>query len=273
MKLDFLGVGPQKTGTTWLYEVLKNNPGVCMPTITKEIQFFDRFYDKGLKEYNTYFDKCTPELVTGEITPGYFDTFETPGRVHKHFPNVKIIISLRHPIYRTESLFRHYLRKGMVSEDFKKAIVELPQIVDSGRYKEHIERWLSFFKKDQIKIILMEDIEAKPKETLLEILDFLSVDTKYIPETLEERVNVTGMAKYPVLAKYAAKAVVFFKDNNMHSVVNFGKALGLKKVYEGGDLVSIDRSEKKKLLDIYKQDTMYVEKLLNRKLSNWYLPE
>lgn len=39
--LSFMGIGAQKAGTTWLWQVLKGHPDVWMPPI-KEIHYFDR---------------------------------------------------------------------------------------------------------------------------------------------------------------------------------------------------------------------------------------
>lgn len=41
MKPDFLCIGAQKAGTTWLYQALRQHPQVSMPPI-KEIHYFDR---------------------------------------------------------------------------------------------------------------------------------------------------------------------------------------------------------------------------------------
>ena len=40
-KIDFLGIGAQKAGTTWLWSVLKTHPDVWMPP-RKELHYFDR---------------------------------------------------------------------------------------------------------------------------------------------------------------------------------------------------------------------------------------
>jgi len=40
---DFLGIGVQKGGTTWLYENLRNHPEIFMPRV-KEIQYFNEIY-------------------------------------------------------------------------------------------------------------------------------------------------------------------------------------------------------------------------------------
>ena len=45
---DFLGIGAQRSGTTWLYEQLRGHPQVVMSSKRKEIHFFDRHYDRGL---------------------------------------------------------------------------------------------------------------------------------------------------------------------------------------------------------------------------------
>jgi hypothetical protein len=37
---DFVCIGTQKSGTTWLYDNLLEHPSVCMPPV-KEVRFFD----------------------------------------------------------------------------------------------------------------------------------------------------------------------------------------------------------------------------------------
>src|SRR3984957_2732032 len=42
---DFLCIGAQKAGTTWLHKMLGQHPGAWLPPI-KEIHYFDRLYRK-----------------------------------------------------------------------------------------------------------------------------------------------------------------------------------------------------------------------------------
>ena len=37
---DFIGIGAQKAGTTWLYDMLAQNPAIWLPPL-KEVHFFD----------------------------------------------------------------------------------------------------------------------------------------------------------------------------------------------------------------------------------------
>lgn len=43
---DFIGIGPPKTGTTWLFANLSAHPGIWMPP-NKELHWFDRVQDGG----------------------------------------------------------------------------------------------------------------------------------------------------------------------------------------------------------------------------------
>ena len=55
----FLGIGVPRGGTTWLHTTLISHPDVYMPTRRKEVRFFDRYYERGLGWYETFF--CAPE--------------------------------------------------------------------------------------------------------------------------------------------------------------------------------------------------------------------
>ena len=64
---DFIAVGPPRTATTWLHEVLAGH--VCLPTDRKETDFFNRFYDRGLDWYANYFRACDGVMQIGEAAP------------------------------------------------------------------------------------------------------------------------------------------------------------------------------------------------------------
>jgi len=50
-RLDFVGGGPQRTGSTWLDRVLRAHPALCLPENVKETKFFDQHFNKGLDWY------------------------------------------------------------------------------------------------------------------------------------------------------------------------------------------------------------------------------
>jgi hypothetical protein len=50
---DFVGVGVQKSATTWVADVLEQHPGVLLRR--KEINFFVRHFHRGWGWYESYF--------------------------------------------------------------------------------------------------------------------------------------------------------------------------------------------------------------------------
>ena len=51
---DFLGIGAQKAGTTWLHENLRRHPELFLPE-EKELHYFDRQWVRPLRHYSAAF--------------------------------------------------------------------------------------------------------------------------------------------------------------------------------------------------------------------------
>ena len=100
---DFLGIGAQKAGTTWLYENLRRHPQMYLPN-TKEIHYFDWYFYKSIHWYCKHFMAVEKNKLKGEITPCYSTLSENKIKlIHKINPQLKIILILRNPIERAWS--------------------------------------------------------------------------------------------------------------------------------------------------------------------------
>src|SRR6266853_4563132 len=81
---DFIGVGPPRTATTWLHEVLSGHVG--LPQDVKETDFFVHKYDNGLEWYAAHFRTCPPGRPIGEFSTNYFIGTQTRERIATHIP-------------------------------------------------------------------------------------------------------------------------------------------------------------------------------------------
>src|SRR5690554_5673248 len=107
---NFIGIGPTKTATTWLFECLREHPQVFLPR-AKETQFFARArYTGDLAEYESFFEGAERYPAVGEISPRYFASPDAVQRIHAVMPDVKLIVSFRHPVDRLESEYWHVRR-------------------------------------------------------------------------------------------------------------------------------------------------------------------
>src|SRR3981081_2037483 len=50
---SFFVIGPPRTGTTWLYEILRER--TLLPAPTKETRFFDTHFHRGVEWYRSHF--------------------------------------------------------------------------------------------------------------------------------------------------------------------------------------------------------------------------
>ena len=77
---NFLHVGPSKSGSTWLHEVLIGHPEVYL-TQAKDLYFFNRYYDRGPGWYRAQFRSAQREhKIIGEVCPDYLSCAEAPER-------------------------------------------------------------------------------------------------------------------------------------------------------------------------------------------------
>jgi hypothetical protein len=179
---DFLGIGAQKAGTTWLYENLRRHPGLYMPD-RKELHYFDWYFHRSLRWYAGHF-KAGAQKVCGEITPGYsILSRERIAFVHKLMPGLRLILLIRNPIERAWS-------QALMN------LVTLPrrryEDVSAGEFREHfrsnrslrrgdylaaLENWLSFFPAAQLFVGVYDDISGRPQELLTDVFEHLGVST------------------------------------------------------------------------------------------------
>jgi len=269
--LNFVAVGPQRTGTTWLYKTLANHPQLCFPKGVKETMFFDQRYNKGLNWYGAHFRHCQEQQKCGEIAPTYFHIEAIPERIYELNPQCKIIINLRHPLERILSVYRHYVSLGVVQSNFDEAVKTYPHLINAGHYSTYIPHWLNQFGSQQIYFILLEDIQSRPAHVLEYLEKFLGITHTPLEHLSHAKVNATTLPKFPLLAKGLTQIAHFLRGNRLHCIVELGKRLGLRKVYRGGEhnMPTLTREQQSYLLELYEPDTVYVENLLGRSLPQW----
>ncbi|MFP4190125.1 MAG: sulfotransferase, partial [Candidatus Woesearchaeota archaeon] len=102
--------------------------------------------------------------------------------IKDHMPDVKIIISLRNPIYRDWSAAMMHLVGFRMKKREKISIEEMKKELNSrsvrrrGDYIAYLKKWLSVFDRDQVLIILYDDIRDNPKYVLKRIFSHVGVD-------------------------------------------------------------------------------------------------
>ncbi|WP_026970991.1 sulfotransferase domain-containing protein [Aliagarivorans marinus] len=173
-KVEFLGVGVQKCASTWIHALLSRHPEVNTSE-TKELDFFSNYFDRGYSWYEAQFSSRSG--IRGENSPSYFYNSDVPARVHAYNSQMKIVVLLRNPIERTYSNHLHEISKKHISRDtsFSVALANNPLYVEQSYYARHLERWLTYFPKEQLLVLFQEDIKDHGHAEAQRLFRFLAI--------------------------------------------------------------------------------------------------
>ena len=196
MQVNFVIGGTQKGGTSALDSFLRQHPEICMPTTRKELHFFDR--EEENTDYNAYHANFKPgprHRVIGEASPIYMYWETAPTRIWKYNPKMKWILALRNPVERAFSAWNMETKRGKEKLPFAEALEEEPQrclealplqhrvysYVDRGFYAHQVRRLFNIFGRDNVLVLLTEELRNEHQKTLRRVFEFLGVDPSFVP--------------------------------------------------------------------------------------------
>ncbi len=278
-KPTFIGIGAQKCASTWIYDILSDHPEVALSDL-KEVDFFSYRYDHGVQWYERNFsNQYQGQPVVGEISPSYFHEPAVPERVLHHYPDIKLIVSLRQPVERAVSNHMHEIRTGhLVGEDitFEKGLDNNPMYVEQGLYAKHLQRWLDVFPKENILVLVFEEVIADRVTAAKQIYQFLGIGDQHSSEFLDTRSNPSYVNRSKVLEAVRKKLRRSFKSIGLDFIWSCLAKLGLRKLYSGMNKVSSSEAVPApkdetlaKLQQSFEQDITQLEQMLSRDLSIW----
>jgi hypothetical protein len=211
---DFLVIGAKRGGTTSLWNYLVRHPDVLplFPALQqiKSPHYFDINHSRGQTWYRSHFATRRQRVrheretghpaVTGEASPYYMFHPLAVERIAREMPQGKFIVSLRNPVDRAYSNYNE--RRGCGVEPlstFEEAIAAEPErlrgevermradpdyyspMYDSasylarGRYLEHLQPWLETFRRDQVHIVLADQMKRDSENAFRQICEFLGI--------------------------------------------------------------------------------------------------
>lgn len=196
----FLGIGAQKSGTTWLYTMLahhpaidfpgprnhdfwhpQSHPGVPLPG-PKEQHFWDRWDPSdapALRTYLALFDHGV--RCQGDITPSYAllpaDTIRLIRGIN---PDLRLLYLLRNPIERAWSSALMALRKAELrieeaSDQWFLDHFRSQGSLRRGDYEQTLRRWHAEFPREQLLVERFDSLTSEPRALLGRVAAHLGV--------------------------------------------------------------------------------------------------
>lgn len=296
---NFLVIGAAKTGTSSLYNYLKQHPQIYMSP-AKEPKYFA--FNEGEKvcfngpgdmaanlgvttdidSYRKLFEGVTDEIAIGECSPSYLYCQGTPKRIKNVLADVKVIAILRNPVERAYSNFLHLFSSGREPlNSFEQALKAEQERIKSnweyfwhyknqGFYYKKLKHYFDIFDREQIKVYLYEDYQSEPIMLLKDIFAFLDVDSNFMPN-LSKRYHVNKSPKSLTFHSLIARPNLARSLVQTLLPTKWQKKIGraVKKLNQSDIKPEIDPSVKNKLILEYREDIIKLQDLIHEDLSNW----
>lgn len=212
-KPNFFIVGGPKCGTTALYEYLRSHPSIFFAS-PKEPDFFTSYpyprYRRAdtMDEYLSLFRRAKDHHVAvGEASVGYLYEKKAITRLHEFNPGARIIALVRNPVdmvyswhaqlvYNCEEPERDF-RKAWDLQSERAAGKNIPEkcrdyrlllYAEFCKFGKQIEHLFATFPREQVLVIVVDDMRADTKKVYEDTLAFLGVESD--GRTEFSRINV-----------------------------------------------------------------------------------
>ena len=188
--VDFLGIGAQKAGTTWLFRNLERHPQARFPA-GKEVHFWDERRDQGVQWWLGLFADTSKGVRQGEITPAYATLpVAAIAEIARHCPDVRLFYCLRNPVERAWSaalmaLERAEMTLEEASDQWLLDHFRSRGSLSRGDYAGCLERWWSVFGREPLLVLCLDELRADPRGSLKRLARHLDVDEAFF-DTLPE---------------------------------------------------------------------------------------
>lgn len=284
---NFLIIGAEKSGTTWLYDRLRRHPDVFMPEV-KEIHYFNqldsnhqprRNYERhDFEWYEDHFRAREGEAAVGEVTPMYLCDKQASKRIRTHLPNVRLVACLRYPTDRAYSHYWMAQGKEHTTRSFQEIVQKRTlRFIERGRYGKQLERYLSQFDRSQILVLIHEELFADPVQHLNAICSFLGVeDTFYRDQSwINDPVNRSSTVRSKALHRMIGRTAKWMRDHvGFRQMLDLLKKSGITdRVKEANkaprDYPDMPYELRHELDQYYAPTVQRVEEVLNREVQPW----
>lgn len=307
-KPNFIIAGERRSGSSTLYEILKQHSDIDMLEISdynyliepelfsmtpiKDSQIENWEENHSTHDYTKNFNHLNGKII-GYKNADLLWTKHSHHRIAELIPNSKFIIILRNPIKRAESQYYNELRKGRENLTFEESInreknINLTrwqqlhlQYIERGNYADSLEHFYKYVSKDRVKVIILEELLDKWDSIITEICDFLTIDStigknlKPLHTNKEEFYVKKSFANTLILKdifdiwERISEAIIVRITKNKDKRNTYRKWFRSFYKESARKQYTIDQSVFNMLSNIYKPKNEKLEKLLGRKIKYW----
>jgi hypothetical protein len=248
-------------------------------------------------EYLALFDAGAGKLC-GEGSVWYLYSQVAALHIRRFNPHAKIIIMLRNPVDCMYSMHTFSVYQGNQDLlDFEEALAAIPDRMQGRRlpkgrkwpegrirrsllyteivkFTAQIERYLQEFRREQVLILLFDDLIQDTARVYRQTLEFLGVEPTFQPDFLIH--NKTRQVRSPLIQlllwKHIPPSVLTFARTHVPKNVRSGAFQALNRMNTTAQVDALDMTVRTRLQTEFAPEIDHLSTLIGRDLSHWYAP-
>ena len=170
-------------------------------------------------------------------------------------------------------MYKLALLRGKTNQPIKETILNEPYYLNNVLYYKNLAVFLNYFKRENILILLYDDLKKDPHNFLKEIYNFIGVSEHY-PDNILSKINYSRKPKIAILDKIIAYSGDFLRRKNLYKIKAFLQSFGwvdkIKKLNTAQETTeNIDAELLKYIQEQTKEDLQHLEKLSKKNLDLW----
>jgi hypothetical protein len=269
---SFFVIGPPRTGTTWLYEILRDH--TLLPAPTKETRFFDKHFHRGVDWYRAHYGHAGSHFRVGEIAPTYFASTEASERIARTLPEAKVVCVFRHPVERLMSLYKLKRAYGLIPWNFEQAMLFDREMLESSQYATKLKMWQRALGRERVLPMLYDDLRENPQTFLDTLVDFVGVPRFTLTESQTMCVHASETMTQPRSYHRTRRATAmadWCKARRLDKIVAAVRNSPLRRLFLGGGspFGEFPAEISLRLYELFRPEVEELESILNRDLSAW----
>src|SRR3546814_99470 len=168
-----------------------------------------------------------------------------------------------------------FYRRGTVGADPSRYLLRsetsIPRFLEDGLYHRHLARFLEFFSRDQISVVLYDDIRGGQPETVIEAVSaHIGVKPHLASVSMRSRVKDRDAALLPLTLRRWLRPVKQFAEPWRQSPWFVAARRRLARPL---DYPPLSAELRRELRDYYADDVTELGGLLGRDMSFWLATE
>ncbi len=300
--IDFVIIGAERSGSTLLQQLLLAHPQVRMPK--REVPCFEDpyFSEDSVKTLQRQLDllkNASGNCVTGIKRPNYLGRAECPQRLRNYAPNAKLIALLRNPIDRAVSAYFHQMKFGFIPiRPIEQGLPDVldgkyatrfpvsEEIINFGRYEQHLRRYQELFPDDQLIIRTNDDFSNNTTGVIADIYAALGIADIEVTHRVVHPVN-EGIYSYTRLKILDIRRKRYFRyDENTGRFDLSDKAVDrlihlvlagfdryVLRIILGNKKPTISPDLRKRIYAVFEDDIQFLQEEFALPVANWVLRE